>query len=124
MLRCPECGQTHKAWLEGKGSDDYMLLSFKRRAVLDDHDRPVDLEQLIENGAIIRCLYCRHEAPVKEWREARLKPASLWDEEEDIGVISDSLIFAEEDVENLDDLDQIQVAEEDPWGGDDDGSDD
>lgn len=125
MLRCPKCGQTSWAWMEGKFTRNFPPVRFKKKAVLyADVGEPVDLDSMIKEKVRLFCPFCRHEDPAGEWREARLKPASLWDEEEDIGVVTDPFAFTEENVEEIEDLDLVTDLKEDPWGGDDDGSDD
>lgn len=118
MLRCPKCGQTSWAWMKGNS------VRFKKKAVLyGDTGQPIDLDAAIKDQVQLCCPFCRYQAAADEWREARLKPASLWEEEEDVGVVTDPFAFTEENVEEIEDLDLVTDLKEDPWGGDDDGSD-
>lgn len=123
MLRCPSCGQTTWAYIYGEGTRVVRSqLRFKKNAVLDN-DKPVDLVTLIFENKTLSCPYCRRSESASEWRLARQRPASDWDEEEDIGEISNANIIGPEDVETLEDLENLPRPE-DQYGGDDDGSDD
>jgi hypothetical protein len=117
MLRCPQCGQTSRAILDF-GTEDAQPLTFKRKAALLDSGAPATL--VVDE--VLLCPFCRRKATLGAWQEARRRPASDWDEEEDIGEISDHRVMTLDDVETFEDLQRVPETE-DLYGGDDDGSD-
>lgn len=123
MLRCPKCGQTARAAFQPENTRGLFFLSFKKKAVLGVDGEPIDLDEEIKRGTELRCPFCRGRGPIGDWRNARLMPGTAWDEEEDLGEVKNPYAFTEEDVEDESDLDRVEPITEDPYGGDDDGSD-
>lgn len=106
------------------GRED-IRLRFKKKAVLNAHTmKPVSLDLLLQEKDVkMRCTFCRNaDYNAAEWREARKRPMSDWETEEDLGQITNPFELGPEDVETIDDLDLLPD-DDDEYGGDDDGED-
>lgn len=117
MLRCPNCGQTSRAHHQTEGA--VTNLKFKKLAVLEDSDLPVDLDHLIKVGYHLTCPYCRATDDIARWREARLLPAEAWDIEETLDEITPPTPQA-----GPSEVPIVYDDATDLYGGDDDGSND